>query len=176
VVEVVEKRDDMRDEMIIDMVNVGGVYQIVNPHVIHLPDLTKRERVKAIQKDYIDFGRPVKSSPKYEIQPRSILIASVHLECKRQDTAFSYALGKAAGYKLMELGEDPLSIIDEVEARYKPPKPKKYKDGWILQADGSFIRLSSKKDHVSARLHPSGPPWDNYCRRPHLMEGEVHCG
>jgi len=85
---------------VIDMVKVGDTYQILNPDVIALPDLS-RERAKQLRSDYIDFGRPIKGAalprPKYTLQPRSILAAAVHLECKKKATAFSFALGKAAG-------------------------------------------------------------------------------
>lgn len=150
---------------VIDMVKVGDTYQIREPGVICLPDLS-RERVKKIRSDYIDFGcstRPVvdvprskhlvspssrettRSKPKYVLQPRSIFIAAVLRESKREDTALSYAMGVAAGYKLMELGENPLDIIDTALGKKKKKEVAKFYDKAL-----------------------EDPPWDNYCSRQDL--------
>jgi hypothetical protein len=139
---------------VLDMVKVGDTYQILEPGVICLPDLS-RENVKKIRSEYIDFGRstrpvvdvPRLPKPKYVLQPRSIFIAAVLRESKREDTALSYALGVAAGYKLMELGENPLDIIDTALGK----KKKKKKE---------VAKFYDKA--------PEDPPWDNYCSRQDL--------
>lgn len=194
---------------VIDMVKVGDTYQILNPDVIALPDLS-RERAKQLRSDYIDFGRPIKGAalprcarPKYTLQPRNILAAAVHLECKKKDTAFSFAFGKAAGCKLMAAGSNPNDIISPIYEKYKPKKKKNRLDaisthrkftpdsGWIQQQDGSYIRIN--KDGQAELSFYSKPPeepiehtYDNFIKRYGLtsedgmyeryVKGEVHCG
>lgn len=190
---------------VIDMVKVGDTYQILNPDVIALPDLS-RERAKQLRSDYIDFGRPIKGAalprPKYTLQPRSILAAAVHLECKKKDTAFSFALGKAAGYKLMATGTNPNDIISPIYEKYKPKKKNRLDaisthskftpaSGWIQQQDGSYIRIHENgQAELSFYSKPPEEPiehtYDNFIRRYGLgsedgmyeryVKGEVHCG
>jgi hypothetical protein len=184
---------------VLDMVKVGDTYQVIDPGVICLPDLTKRERAKQIRDDYIDFlsaspPRPraaKESKPKYVLQPRSILAASVHLECKRKDTALSYALGKAAGYKLMKEGDDPLSIINPIYEIYTKKKRKPVvlshltgldaiethtkfvaDTGWVQQQDGSFVRVVDERA-VIWNKPPESPvehSYDNFIKKYGLID------
>lgn len=188
---------------VIDMVKVGDTYQIINPGVICLPPSPK---------DYIDFGRPLSWSAlpapkprakKYTLQPRNILAAAVHLECKKKDTAFSFAFGKAAGYKLMAAGSNPNDIISPIYEKYKPKKKKNRLDaisthskftpdtGWIQQQDGSYVRINENgQAELSFYSKPPEEPiehtYDNFIKRYGLQDetgmynryikGEVHCG
>lgn len=193
---------------VIDMVKVGDTYEIINPDVIALPDLS-RERVKQIRADYIDFGRPIEGAAlpapkkkKYTLQPRNILAAAVHLECKKRDTAFSFAFGKAAGYKLMAAGSNPNDIISPIYEKYRPKKNKgltaisTHKKfipdaGWIQQQDGSYVRINENgQAELSFYSKPPEEPiehtYDNFIKRYGLQDetgmynryikGEVHCG
>lgn len=140
-----------------------------------------------MSKDYIKFG------PRYELKPRSLLIDALNLELAGKDTAISYALGKAAGFKYHYEGGDILELIDKTTKAYhinvsskrgrtatKPViRPKiVYNDGWTLHSDGVFVRDTPK---ATEKFYDKPPEvvmehdFDNFVKKTHLM-GEVHCG